>query len=81
MAELIQAGYDCPCTEDEVVRGCRTHDARRLTLCEERATSLSHGAEGDAFEILHLCRHEEGHPGGEHQCGFCTFHWLTEVPC
>lgn len=53
----------------------------RLDWCEERATSLSHGTGDDQYEILHVCRHENGHEGHEHKCWLCTFTWYTEVPC
>lgn len=53
----------------------------QLEWCEERATSLSHGAEDERYEILHLCRHEDGHGGHEHRCWLCTFTWYSEAPC
>lgn len=52
-----------------------------LEFCEDRATSLSHGTGEDQYEILHLCRHEDGHQGHEHQCWLCTFVWYSEVTC
>lgn len=81
-----EIGYRCACTEDNVVRGCQTHDAGMrqaevaapLEWCEDRATSLSHGTEEEAFEIVHACRHEHGHAGA-HECWLCTFAWHMEV--
>lgn len=52
-----------------------------LEFCEDRATSLSHGNGEEAYEILHQCRHENGHEGYEHACWLCTFTWYSEVTC
>lgn len=78
---MAEQGYRCDCTEENVVRGCRTHDARQLDFCEDRATSLSHGTGEEAYEILHQCRHENGHEGHQHSCWLCTFTWYSEAPC
>jgi hypothetical protein len=51
-----------------------------LEWCEDRATSLSHGAEDEAYEITHQCRHQEGHDG-PHACWLCVFAWYSEVTC
>lgn len=53
------------------------NSGKQLEWCEDRATSLNMAGE----EMLHQCRHENGHPGHEHQCWLCTFTWYTEVPC
>ena len=33
-----------------------------------------------AVEVMHECRHEDGHDG-EHRCLTCGVTWTDEVPC